>query len=57
MKYGRDNQQDVEIKLSENPENRAEHVQYLKQAGLPADSYTAIIVDNGKVTRLREWNI
>lgn len=56
MKYAREAGLDVEIKVSENTENRAEHVQYLEQAGLPKDSYTAIVVENGKVTRLREWN-
>lgn len=57
MKYAREHSLDVEIKVSENAENRSEHVQYLEQAGLPKDSYTAIVVENGKVTRLREWNI
>lgn len=58
MKYARENNMDLEIKLSDNPEIRQEHVQLLEQNDLPKDSYTAIVVeDNGKVTRLREWNI
>lgn len=58
MKYARENQLDVEIKISENETIRQEHVKFLQDAGLPADSYTAIVIDdNGKIKRLREWSL
>lgn len=58
MTYCRENALDLEIKHSDgNAENAQEHFEWLYKAGLPSSSYTAIVVDNGKVTRLREWNL
>lgn len=58
MKYCRDNEIDLEIKYSSHDEeNRSEHGSYIIEAGLQADGYPAIVVNEGKVTKLSEWNM
>lgn len=58
MSFAREHHLDLEIKYSDHDEeNQREHLQNLHEAGLPTGMYTAIVVeDNGKVTRLVEWN-
>lgn len=58
MSFAREHQMDLEIKFSDHDEeNQREHLQKLHEAGFPTGSYTAIVVeDNGKVTKLSEWN-
>lgn len=58
MTYCRNNELDLEIKYSkDNDENREEHATHLIQGGIQGDGYAAIVVQDGKVTRLSEWNI
>lgn len=58
MKYCHDNQIDLEIKYSSHDEeNRSEHGSYLIEAKIKADGYPAIVVHEGKVAKLSEWNM
>ena len=55
--YGRRNSIDVDVKNSRYDEGvRAEHVKALLYSGLPTGEYAPIVVEDGLVTKLREWN-
>lgn len=56
-RYARENDIDLEIKNSKyNEANRIDHAANLGMAGLSTQSYQAIVIEDGKITRLREWS-
>lgn len=56
IRYTTQNNIELEIKNSKyDKQAREEHAIKLKEAGLDADTYQAIVVDGDKITRLREW--
>jgi hypothetical protein len=49
---------DLVIKYTKSDDQaREEHLSYLREAQLPSELYTAIVVENENVKRLLEWNI
>lgn len=57
-KYGRENNIEVITKNSKyNEEHRITHSNYLRELGISNGSYSAIIVEDNKITELDKWQI
>lgn len=58
MRWCKKNEVSLEVRNSKyDAAFRSQHAGYLAILELPLDSYDPIVVNNGKASRLREWNL